>query len=120
MSYELLTPSLPLQVGNRETGLPFVRRQLRIPSPNLECISLSNSLSGGYISRSALERIIANQLWLTQPEISAALEARLLWADPHTFRTNWFLSWGRVSTSFGLETYSVSSGLEDTTMHNIL
>lgn len=27
MSYELLTPSLPLQVGNRETGLPFVRRQ---------------------------------------------------------------------------------------------
>lgn len=92
MSYELLTPSLPLQVGNRETGLPFVRQQLRIPSPNPECISHSNSLSGGYISRSALEVIIANQLGLTQPEISAALEARLLWADPHTFLQNQLVS----------------------------
>ncbi|CAK6439646.1 unnamed protein product [Pipistrellus nathusii] len=82
MSYEIPTPSLPLRVSNRETGLPFVRWQLRIPSPNPECIAHSNSLSGGYISRSALARTAANQLWRTQPQISAALEARPLWAEP--------------------------------------
>lgn len=41
MSYERLTPSLPFQDGERETGLPFVRWQLRIPSPNPECVSHS-------------------------------------------------------------------------------
>lgn len=108
---------LPLQDGDRQTGLPFVRWQLRIPSPNLECVSHSNNLSGGSNSRSALEITIAKRLWLTQPEISAVQEARRLWANPRTFRTNWFLSWGLVSTSFGLETYSLSSALDDTTMH---